>query len=94
VPPAPRVNLDYNVHWCPRHLEPLRANWPTNSAVAMVYLVEAALAHPTITAAVPKDADGHGQVCALDVVLLEHSPLCCLLGDDGMAALWKRVFKT
>lgn len=79
----PRVELDFTVHWCPRHLEPFRAQWPLGAGVAMLRLFEAAVADERIIAAAPQRADGTAAADALDPVLREFSPLCCFLGDEA-----------
>jgi hypothetical protein len=87
----PRVELDFKVHWCPRHLEPFREDWPGGAGAAMVKLFEAAVRDERIVAACPKDSAGLAMTEALDAVLREHSPLCCFIGDDAMAAIYAEV---
>lgn len=87
------VRLDFTVHWCARHLEPFRSDWPGGAGVAMMRLFDAAVADERIVAAVPKAAGGKGRTEALDGVLLEFSPLCCFLGDERMEPIYREVGK-
>lgn len=89
----PGVELDFNVHWCARHLEPFRADWPGGAGVAMVRLAEAAFADERIVAAAPKDADGLAKAEGLNAVLREHSPLCCFIGEERLAVIYAEVGK-
>lgn len=89
----PGVNLDFAVHWCPKHLEPFREEWPNGAGVAMLLLLNAAVSDERIAAAAPKDLDGAAKVESLDAVLLEHSPLCCFVGDEAMATIYLTVGK-
>lgn len=82
------VNLDFRVHWCARHLEPLRAGWPAGAARAMVALFESVIADPEFVARMPKNPEGLAKTEALDGVLREHSPLCCWLGDERLARVY------
>lgn len=87
----PQVTLDFASHWCARHLEPFRARWPLGAGVAMVRLAEAAMADERIIAAAPKDAEGKAMTAALDALLLEHSPLCCFVGEEKMATIYREA---
>lgn len=86
---APNVHLDFQVHWCPEHLEPFRERWPEGAGVAMIRLFEAAVADERILAAAPRNAEGKAMGASLDALLLEHSPLCCFLGAEVMQAIYK-----
>jgi hypothetical protein len=90
---VPQINLDFTVHWCPRHLEPFRADWPDGCAVAMVRLFDAIVADPVFVERMPKATDGRAKTEALDAALREHSPLCCWLGDERMRAIYLEVGK-
>lgn len=87
--PFSGVELDFNTHWCGRHLEPFRTRWPVGAGVGMVKLFEAAVADPRIIAACPKDADGQAKTSSLDAVLREHSPLCCFVSDQALAGVYE-----
>lgn len=88
---TPRVNLDFAVHWCSRHLEPFRAEWPHGAGVAMVKLFDAVVRDPTFIERMPRDAEGLAQTEALDAALREHSPLCCWLGDERMKGIYREA---
>lgn len=90
---TPHVELDFRVHWCRRHLEPFRARWPEGSAVAMVKLFEAAAADGRIIAACPKTAGGLAKTESLNAVMREHSPLCCFIAPDALAAVYAAAGK-
>lgn len=89
----PQINLDFRIHWCPRHLEPFRIGWPGGAGVAMVRLAEAALSDERIAAAAPHTADGQAKAESLDAVLLEYSPLCCFVGEEKMQVIYAEVGK-
>jgi len=63
------------------------------AGVAMKLLFDATLADERILAAAPKDAEGLGKIESLDAVLLEHSPLCCFIGDEQMRKIYEKVGK-
>lgn len=75
------VNLEWNVHWCARHLEPFRSRWPAGAATAMLLLFNASVAREEIV------RHAGGRADSLDAVLREFSPLCCFLGDAVMQDL-------
>lgn len=64
--------------FCPRHLKPLRAEWPYGYAVLMMAVFQHALREPEIVRAVGGDADRLGPV------LREYGPLCCRMSDTDM----------
>lgn len=88
---APQVEMDFPTHWCPRHLEPFRANWPAGAGLAMVRLAGLAFEHPDIVAAATKDSDGKAKVESLNAVLREFSPLCCLVGDAALEPVYREA---
>lgn len=90
----PLVELDFTVHWCARHLEPFRADWPGGAGVAMVLLFDAMVSDEAFTARLPRNAEGQLMTESLNAALREHSPLCCWLGDERMAAIYAEVGKT
>lgn len=89
----PGVNLDFEVHWCAKHLEPFRDGWPSGAGVAMMRLLEAALDDERIVGAAPKDVEGKAKTESLDAVLREFSPLCCFVGDERMRNIYEEVGK-
>lgn len=89
----PNVNLDFSVHWCDRHLEPFREDWPSGAGVAMLRLFDAVVQDERIAAAAPKNAKGEPKTESLNAVLLEHSPLCCFIGDERMKAIYEETGK-
>lgn len=80
MPERPRIELEWAVHWCPVHLEPFRDRWPTGAGVAMLRLLDAAVADKAIAEHAGNQAE------SLDAVLREFSPLCCHI-DAGELAL-------
>lgn len=66
-------------HWCPKHLEPFRENWPSGWALATMGIFEVCLRRDDII-----EAAGH-DTRMLDRVLREFSPLCCLVGNEETA---------
>jgi hypothetical protein len=86
----PQITLDWKSHWCPGHMEPLRARWPTGAAIAMMALLEHVLEDDRISAACPQH-DGLADAHALNAVLLEFAPLCCLVGDEAMADVYLKA---
>ena len=87
----PGVELSFTTHWCPRHLEPFRARWPRGAGVAMLELFGAWVADPRVAEMAPITAGGKRDAGALDAIALETSPLCCFVGDEAMAALYRRA---
>lgn len=87
----PGIMLDFATHWCAHHLEPFRPRWPLGAGVAMVKLVEIVLADERIVAAAPKDAAGKALTKALNALVLEHSPLCCFVGEEKMAIVYREA---
>lgn len=73
------IQIDPRAHWCPRHLEPFRAAWPKGYLLASMALFEESVRRPEIA-----EAAG-GDTAMLDRVLREFGPLCCLIGDEGVA---------
>lgn len=71
------IELDWSL-WCPRHLEPLRKDWPRGCAIAMVTLFKMASEDERVVAACNGDSNN------LQGVLKIISPVCCYL-PTGMA---------
>jgi len=59
----------------------------------MLRLFELVVADERITEAAPKNAEGLAKTQSLDAVLLEHSPLCCFIGDERMRAIYEETGK-
>ena len=74
---TPMVELDWS-NWCPRHLAPLRPNWPAGAGLAMLGMFNAAVSDKRIQAACD------GDVKNLANVMRIIRPVCCYLGE-GMA---------
>lgn len=87
----PKVILSFDVHWCPRHLRPFRARWPHGTAVAMIELLQAAVAMPAISAACPVTDDGKADAAYLDEALRRFAPLCCFITADARAAIYRKA---
>lgn len=77
----PAVALEFSTAWCPRHLEPYRAEWPKGAAVAMLRLFEA------FTADERAQRMAGGDAMRLAAVVAECSPLCCFVGDAVVARI-------
>lgn len=85
------IKIDPRVHWCARHLEPFRAEWPRGYVLASAALVEEAVRQQEVLAACGYDgSEGSGNPELLDRVLREFGPLCCLVGDEK-AAKWTQL---
>lgn len=70
------VNLSFTWMWCPKHLAPFRARWPTGAGLAMNNLFAASVADYRIIHAAQGDTN------RLEPVLREHSPMCCFLPSE------------
>lgn len=82
------IKIDPRVHWCARHLEPFRAEWPRGYLVASSALVQEAARREDVLSACGYDGSaGSANFGLLDRVLREFGPLCCLVGDET-AAKW------
>lgn len=72
--------------FCPRHLEPLRAEWPRGYAGLMMVLFQHAVRDPEILRScgwkpeVPNSAD----IDRLPAALREFGPMCCRLAEGEM----------
>jgi hypothetical protein len=77
-------------HWCDRHREPFRERWPEGWGLAMMAVFEECVLRPDIIAACTSPGADEADPRMLHRVLLEHSPLCCLVGDDTTAK-WTRL---
>jgi hypothetical protein len=77
---------DATVAFCNRHRELFRAAWPKGFAVANTLLFQEVLKHETFMAKFEPDAEGRRTLepGKTTRVLLELSPLCCLVGDAAM----------
>jgi hypothetical protein len=84
LPEEQGPTFEPTIHWCARHLEPFRAEWPVGWPLAMMGLFQESVRNLEII-----DAAG-GQTEMLDRVLREFSPLCCFLGDE-ITAKWTRL---
>lgn len=74
------IKMDWDL-WCPVHLEPLRATWPSGSMIAMVGLFNASVQEKRMVDA----ADG--KVENVSGVMQIIKPVCCWLNAEhpGMA---------
>jgi len=90
----PKVYIGFETHWCAKHLEPLRENWPMGAGLAMMRLFETVVADSRIIAAAPKDAQGKAKTDSLNAVLIEYSPLCCFVGEEAMRKIYHEIGRT
>lgn len=79
---SPMVILDFDVHWCPRHLEPYRGQWPKGAALAMARLFNAAVVMPAVHDAAGGDANN------IKAALDRFAPLCCFIGKEALDAIY------
>lgn len=79
---TPAVSLDFATTWCPRHLEPFRAEWPRGAGVAMIRLFQAFAENEDA------QAMAGGDTMQLGAVTAECSPLCCFVGEDALSAIY------
>jgi hypothetical protein len=80
---AAAVGLSFETTWCPKHLEPYRANWPMCAAAAMVKLFEAFVEDERAISMAGGDS------LKLNAVMIECSPICCFISEDAL----KRVYE-
>jgi hypothetical protein len=73
----PQITLDWNI-WCSNHLAPFKAEWPKQAMFAMLGLFNAAVRDERVIERIGGDAN------RINEVLLELSPVCCMLGDETM----------
>lgn len=81
----PVVQLGVWDVFCPRHLEPFRANWPKGYPLAMMWLFQYAASMPAIQDAADRDAN------KLTAAVREFSPVCCFVPDDVREAVILRA---
>lgn len=67
--------------WCADHLEPFRRDWPAGYLPASLALLHQAMLRDDIQAA------AGGRVEALNGVLREYGPLCCLVDRETVAEI-------
>jgi hypothetical protein len=78
----PAIALDFATHWCPRHLRPYKAGWPSGAPAAMLMLFQAFAEDERA------QAMAGGDSMKIAAVALECSPLCCFVGDEKLAAIY------
>ena len=78
------VMLDWTL-WCPEHLEPYRAKWPSGAAIAMIKLFEAAAKMPAVVDAAKGDAN------FLTEALQRFKPLCCFISRTELRQIYKET---
>lgn len=86
----PIVQLSFDVHWCARHLRPFAENWPQGASVAMVELMQAAVAMPAVVDECPV-VDGKADAAYLDAALRRFSPLCCFVGRAKLEEIYSKA---
>lgn len=80
---TPPIIMSYHL-WCPRHLEPLRAEWPKGYPIAMIGLFQEVSADPRTWEGAEKDDSGKVPMAVIQRVMNEVKPVCCWL-PDGIA---------
>lgn len=77
------ITIDPRTHWCPRHLEPFRAEWPRGYLPASLALLDEAVRREDVARAAGWTPEGgRADPARLSAVLAEYGPLCCLVGDE------------
>lgn len=78
--------------FCPRHLEPLRAEWPRGYVGLMMVLFQHAVRdHEIIRACGWKpDVPGSADLARLPAALREFGPICCRL-PEGEIERWTQL---
>lgn len=77
--------FDPRTHWCERHLMPFKDRWPEGWGLAMLALFQECIGRKDIQSACTSPGESEADARMLDRVLLEFSPLCCLVGDETTA---------
>jgi len=70
----------YDVVWCPEHLEPYREQWPLGAPTATVYLVELCA-----------ERVGADDDYVLLSRLVELSPLCCFVDALALKGIYSKT---
>lgn len=79
---TPAVMLDFRKVWCEEHARPLKPTYPKYAAQATIGLMNAFMASDELDSRMPRNEDGLKIVGALDSIVADCSPLCCLLGES------------
>lgn len=77
----------FDVIWCPRHLEPYRAQWPLGGPAASMSLLQAAAE----MRAVEELAGSDGDPAMLAYALVRFSPLCCFVDPSTLKGIYART---
>lgn len=85
------INFSFTTHWCARHLEPFRAEWPKGAAVALKGLLDVALTMPAVTDACGTTPDGKADASNLDEVLRRFAPLCCFITKEQREEIYRKA---
>lgn len=86
-PDDPPIELDHTL-WCPRHLEPLRAEWPKGFGMALIAMFHHAVQSDKI------HKGSKGQTELIQVALKVNAPVCCnILGDKLSRKIIREALK-
>lgn len=72
--------------FCARHLEPLRADWPSGYAGLMMVLFQHAVRDEEILRACgwSPETGGQADITRLSAAIREFGPICCRIPEDEM----------
>lgn len=77
----------FDIIWCPRHLEPYRAQWPLGGPAASMSLLQAAAEMRAVQDAAGPDGDP----AMLAAALVRFSPLCCFVDQSTLTMIHART---
>ncbi|HLJ99291.1 MAG TPA: hypothetical protein VKU39_05220 [Streptosporangiaceae bacterium] len=77
-----RIELDWDVMWCPRHIGPYKPKWPAGATVGMLRLFQAAAAMPAVIAAASGDTD------RIPAALARFKPVCCFVSKQVLDQIY------
>lgn len=78
---VPGLPLNPHTLWCDHHLAPFKARWPVGYLTASLALVEEAARLEIIMRACGGGEGRQANPTLFTAAIVEHGPLCCLLGD-------------
>lgn len=87
-------NPDATKQWCEAHWQPYRES-KGNGLLATVLLMQATLEDPAfmLEARTMYGRPGRVPTDVMNTVLTRHSPICCYLGDEKLAAILEQSRK-
>lgn len=75
---------EYDVVWCPRHLEPYRAQWPLGGPAGTMRLLQAAWDMDAVRHTAGDEAPEN-----VAAALIRFAPLCCFVANSDLVMVYR-----